>query len=146
MNGNGFLRFRKALRLALLLGYVGVLLWLSLAPRLPRIPIAVLSWDKLHHAAAYFVLTLLVCWALAPTAAARRRVQLAAFLFAVLFGGLMEVAQGLLSSVRSASLLDMLANTIGALAALPAVHFLLGPRRGKTAARVPPPPAPAADE
>ncbi|NLC70879.1 MAG: VanZ family protein [Desulfuromonadaceae bacterium] len=112
---------------------MGILLWLSLAPRLPTIPVPALSSDKLHHSAAYCVLTLLACRAFAPLLPPGVKVRLAAFFFAFCFGGLVEMAQGLLTTVRSASVLDLLANTIGALAALLIAPLLFRPPRAKTA-------------
>ena len=128
------------LRLGVLLLYMGILLWLSLASRLPQIPVKGLSWDKLHHAGAYFVLTLLSCWALAPWAAGKIRVRAGALIFAILFGGAMELAQGVFIHTRSSSLFDMMANMIGAAAAFLLCPFLMSTDMSKEEAiyRFPP--------
>ena len=130
----------KLLRGMVLLSYAGLLLWFSLAPRLPRIPLPALSWDKLHHAGAYFVLTLLTCWVLLPWGIRQARGRLTALIFALAFGGLVEIAQGLFTDARSASLLDMLANAVGAFAAFGAAFLLFpAPRRdgGRSSCRSP---------
>lgn len=96
--------------------WAGVILWLSLTPAPPSPP-SFLSWDKLQHAAAYALLTLLTGPAVAPLFRKRRSGWLSAALAATVFGALVEVAQGALSDVRSAEAGDLLANAAGAAAA-----------------------------
>ena len=83
--------------------------WLSLAPleQLPEFNL----WDKANHAIAFFVLAGLARLAfLNPT-------LLALFIMLMLYGLLTEIAQGFLP-FRHFSLLDLLADAIGALPGL----------------------------
>lgn len=68
--------------------------------------------DKLLHAAAYFLLTVLF-----GLAFPKLRLFWVLCLLC-LYGGVMEIAQGSMSSGRSGSVHDMLANLFGALAAI----------------------------
>lgn len=103
------------LRLLALAGYSAIILWLSLTPHPPELSGDFIGWDKAQHAAAYGGLTLLAGRAfviyLPPT-----RAWFVAMLFALLFGGLMEIAQGAMTQVRFADPHDLLANAIGTLA------------------------------
>jgi VanZ family protein len=110
-----------ALRIIVLLLWVTGVLWLSLTPSPPSLSSDLLSWDKLRHAAAYALMTLLagrvfVLFALTP-----RRGWIWAAVFALAFGGLTEAAQGMLSEVRQAEFGDMLANAGGAVIVLATV-------------------------
>jgi VanZ family protein len=113
------------MRLAALVLWAAAILWFSIAPNPPRPP-DVLSWDKLRHAAAYGVLTFLAGWALAPFFPKLRRGWLWAVCFAVAYGAVIELAQGLLSDVRKADPLDALANTCGAAAVFALVRLWSG--------------------
>ena len=94
-----------------------VITWLSLTPSPPRIQQSFLGWDKFQHAAAYGLLTILALRA-ATGSACLKRLQLHHIAVAViLFGGFMEVAQGVLKSGRSADPRDLLADAVGVLVA-----------------------------
>jgi VanZ family protein len=84
---------------------VAVVVWgeLSKGPA----EVEALFWDKALHFTAYFGLAGMICLALK----ADRRV-IAATLGLILFGGVLEILQGFTG--RDPSLLDELANTIGA--------------------------------
>jgi VanZ family protein len=114
MNQTIFFRTCRLARLAVLLLWVGCLLWLSLTPNPPSLPSALLSWDKLQHAGAYALLTLLGGRFFSQWRPLSRHPWRAAWMVAVLFGGLIEILQGTLSAVRQAEWGDLAANAIGA--------------------------------
>lgn len=89
-----------------LLGYLVLLTWLSL--RTPGGTASFDGADKLYHALAYGGL---MC--LSGIALGRARL-LAALIATVAFGILMEIAQGALTALREPSLVDIVANSIGA--------------------------------
>lgn len=92
------------------IGMALVIAWLSIAPSdHSAIPS---GNDKLGHVLAYGTLTLSAIWA----AGWARWIQ--ALMACLAYGAVMEVAQGLMPFGREFSLLDMVANTAGALAAL----------------------------
>lgn len=103
----------RALRLLALSGYCALILWLSLTPAPPELSGDFLGWDKAQHAAAYGVLTLLAGRAFVLYLTPPGRAWLAAALYALFFGGLMELAQGAVTQVRFADPQDLLANAIG---------------------------------
>jgi VanZ family protein len=101
------------LRLLAPLAWAVTILWLSLTSSPPQIP-GVLGWDKLLHGGAYALLTLLIaqflfCLPLHPGKACR-----VAWLAAVCFGALMEVAQLLAHTGRTAEWWDLFADAVGA--------------------------------
>lgn len=102
-------------RFVLFFAYVGILAWLSLASYPPKVSVKWFSWDKLQHAGAYFFLVFFTGRALLGLIASRQKAWRAAFVFSVFFGILMEMAQGLFSSVRTADGYDIAANISGAL-------------------------------
>lgn len=106
----------RVLRLLALAGYSAIILWLSLTPNPPELSGDFLGWDKAQHAAAYGVLTLLTGRAFELYLTPSSRAWLAAALFALLFGGLVEIAQGAMTQVRFADPLDLLANALGTVA------------------------------
>lgn len=91
------------------------IIWLSLIPAPPGIENPLLGWDKLQHAAAYGLLTLLGFLALGSLIPYPRRWALSAMLLAILFGALMEAAQGLFTATRTAEAGDLLADAVGAM-------------------------------
>jgi len=101
-----------------------VIAWLSLTPSPPVIPQALLGWDKFQHAVAYGLLTILALRAVSGDSPPKRLRPLRIAVAVILFGGLMEVAQGLLTSMRSADPLDLLADAVGVLAAYLFFKFL----------------------
>jgi VanZ family protein len=110
-------------RLTALLLWVGCLLWLSLAPNLPTPPSALLSWDKLQHAVAYAVLTLLAGHFISQCRPLIRNPWLCALLVAVAFGGMIEILQGTLTEVRQAEWGDLVADAAGGLVVVVAAHI-----------------------
>ncbi|MGK2907210.1 MAG: VanZ family protein [Desulfuromonadales bacterium] len=105
--------FEFVLRLLAPLAWAATILWLSLTSSPPQIP-GVLGWDKLLHGSAYAVLTLLIaqflfCLPLHPGKACR-----VALLAALCLGALMEVAQLLAHTGRTAEWWDLFADAVGA--------------------------------
>jgi hypothetical protein len=93
-----------------------LVLGLSLVPHPPNLGLSFLSWDKFQHAGAYALVTLL-----AGNCLVRWRPQSAraawgwAAAFALAFGALLEVLQGLTGGRRSSDPMDFLANSLGIL-------------------------------
>ncbi len=102
------------LRLLVFCAWAVCILWLSLDPAPFRPLVKLLSWDKLQHALAYALLTLLGGWALGPFCSRPALAWRWAFFFALAYGALMEGAQFLLTRSRSAEPWDFVANAVGA--------------------------------
>lgn len=79
--------------------------------------ISISNIDKLQHLIAYFALTLSWLLALKRTEA-NNRVKYFIVFACIFYGIIIEVFQVMLTSYREASLLDALANSIGALLAM----------------------------
>lgn len=90
------------------------ILWLSLTSHPPHFNEFLLNWDKFDHAAAYALLTLLGGWMFGLYLRSSARAWLVAFIFSVVLGGLMEIAQGLFTVVRTPDWRDLLADAVGA--------------------------------
>jgi VanZ family protein len=92
-----------------------MILWLSLTPTPPQVPEPI-DWDKLLHAGAYGLLTLLLVQML-PCVFRRAHgtTWLIAGLAAVGYGGLMELLQWLARNGRTADWMDLVADAVGAL-------------------------------
>jgi VanZ family protein len=104
-----------ALRLLAPVLWAGVILWLSLTSTPPDIP-EPLAWDKLQHAGAYGLLTLLLVQMLpCVSRIPQGRTWLLAGLAAVGYGGLMEFLQWFAQSGRSAEWADLAADAVGPL-------------------------------
>ncbi|MDO3379928.1 VanZ family protein [Geoalkalibacter halelectricus] len=73
--------------------------------------------DKVGHFLAYALMTLLGAWAWSGRRALTRRGLYTGLLIAAVFGGLMEILQGTLTTHRHAEFADFLANLGGALTA-----------------------------
>ena len=110
----------RPLRLALYVGAAAVLLALTLAPSedLPSVNL----WDKAEHAVAWMVLT-----GLGLVLSPRRPRAIAGF--ALAFGALVEILQGLLPIGRDADIRDLLADSVGIGAALLVYLLVRGARR-----------------
>jgi hypothetical protein len=93
--------------LALWLAGMAIGAYLSLRAGILRVPV-IPHLDKLIHALGYGVLAMLACGLFAPGNARR-----AALLWLLLFGGLIELAQGVWAVNRLADPWDLLANTCG---------------------------------
>lgn len=108
-------RTKRFTSLTALMFCMGCLLWLSLTPSPPRPPSELLSWDKLHHAGAYALLTILAGICIAQWRPNWCQIWLIAWIAAVTFGGIMEILQETLTEVRQAEWSDLLANAVGGL-------------------------------
>ena len=98
-----------------LAAWSGTVVWLSLTPDPPGPKEGFFGWDKLHHAAAYALLTVLAGRFLALLRPGRLRPWLEAAAFAFSFGVMMEIAQGLFTTVRQPDARDAAADLVGAL-------------------------------
>lgn len=117
------IRFFALLRLISLTAWIALLLWLSLDPAPPMPSNGFFGFDKILHAASYFTLIILTSWACAGQAGFQRGVLLRVGAAAILLGGLLEIAQGVLTTTRSAEFWDFLANGIGVGAAICALQL-----------------------
>ncbi len=116
-------------RLICLIAAVLVIFWLSITPHPPVPQTGLLSWDKIQHALAYAVLTLIAGWALLPLVRPSLRAWKFGLIFTLLYGGLIEVLQAYLTSARSGEMADMLANSLGGLAAYGLVRLISAQRK-----------------
>ena len=89
------------------------LLYLSLTPAPPQIDGA-LGWDKLQHAAALGVLAFIIFNSLETYGYSAAKAGVLCFCAATLFGGLIELFQGLFTINRDADILDLAADGLGA--------------------------------
>lgn len=108
-------RIPRRLRLILFAGATAILLWLCLAPQ-AELP-SVNAGDKIEHAIAWFVLT-----GLGLTLSHQRPRAIAAY--AIGLGALVEGLQATLGFGRQGDWRDLLADTVGVLAAL-AIYVLV---------------------
>ena len=99
----------------LLVAWASAILWLSLVPRPPHVLPPALSWDKLLHAIAYALLTLLAGLVFTVSGRNPKTAWRLALLAALSYGGLIEVMQGTLTTGRQAECWDLAANAVGAL-------------------------------
>lgn len=96
-----------------MLAWAGIMLWLSLTPSPPQIPGA-LGWDKLQHAGAYGLLSLLIAgFLLSLQRLDPTRAWWFAGVTAICYGGLVEVLQLLARTGRTAEWWDLVADAIG---------------------------------
>ena len=73
--------------------------------------------DKIYHSIAYFILGL--TWLLSfPKSLEKKYIKYAIVISCIIYGIVIEVLQGTLTAYRTASLLDVIANTIGVLVAM----------------------------
>ena len=89
------------------------LLYLSLAPAPPQLE-GPLGWDKLQHSAALGVLAFLVSMTCIALSQPLKRSIAIGFIYSTLFGGLIEILQGVFTTYRQAEPLDFAADTVGA--------------------------------
>jgi VanZ family protein len=97
-----------------LVAYIFLICWLSLTPTPPQIENDFFGWDKMQHAAAYGVFTLMAGWAFGTFSNDLTRRWRLAVLATVIFGGFMEIVQGLFTTTRTAEWGDLLADLVGA--------------------------------
>ena len=75
------------------------------------------NFDKVYHIIAYFVLGLF--WLLSfPVSIKENKVKVIIALCCIIYGIVIEVLQVTFTTYRTASILDMLANTVGVIVAL----------------------------
>lgn len=86
----------------------------SLMPHPPAPQQGLLAWDKLQHAAAYGMLTFLGAMAFTFYRKDPGQRFLPAAGVATVAGGMLEVAQGVLTVSRTAEVADLLADAVGA--------------------------------
>lgn len=96
----------------MLVVYAGGIAYFSLIPHPPQLHNELLGWDKLQHAAAYTVLTLLAGFSFKKAVAPKP--WAAAFVAALIFGISIELLQGLMGMGRMADVADVGANSLGA--------------------------------
>lgn len=81
-----------------------------------------LSFDKFVHASIFFILVLLIYFAIRKTPN-RKNALVVALCFSVPYGGILEILQQELFEDRTADLFDFIANTFGSLLAWVYVYF-----------------------
>lgn len=135
MNQTVFCRTCLLARLTALFLWAGCLLWLSLTPNPPTAPSALLSWDKLQHAGAYALLTLLAGRFFSQWRPFSRNPWFLALFVAVSYGGLIEILQGTLTGVRRAEWGDLLADAVGGALVVAAALILERRLRRESASR-----------
>lgn len=101
-------------RVFLLVAWGTAIVWFSLDPSPPKPQIELLAWDKFQHAVAYGLFALLVWNCLVTYRQCRRHCLLMAFGGSVVLGALLEFAQGVLTTSRSADFRDLIADALGA--------------------------------
>lgn len=93
--------------------WAGIIAWLSLIPSPPQIP-DLLGWDKLQHAGAYGLLSLLIAQTLHTFPHLQpEKVWWRAALAALCFGSLMEILQLVMQVGRTAEWWDLAADALG---------------------------------
>ena len=104
-----------ALSITILIAFLSIANLGEIAPK------EVLINDKLNHTIAYFFLT----WSWLYTFQKKKipLKEIHVVIFSIFFGILMEFLQWTLTSYRTASFLDVLANSIGVLIAYVGVYF-----------------------
>jgi len=103
--------------------YGVLIVWLSLTPAPPTIDDAFFEWDKVQHAGAYGLFTLLAFRGFSDGSDAVKWRWLKAVVVTVCIGGLLEIAQGLFTKTRTAEFGDLLADLVGAGGAYLAVRM-----------------------
>lgn len=101
---------------------------LSIAKVDRAIPQQILLRDKLNHLIAYFFLTVSWFYALYKNKFSLKNAK-QLILCCILYGMLLEVLQSILTSYRTASYLDILANSIGVV--IGALAFLFFEKKNK---------------
>ena len=101
------------LRLSIPVLWALIILWLSLTSSPPELP-GVLGWDKLLHAGAYGLLSILLAQAFLCPPFSMNKPWLWAWTTAVVYGAFLEILQLLSQTGRTAEWLDLFADAIGA--------------------------------
>lgn len=90
-----------------------IILWFSLTSSPPQLP-GVLGWDKLLHAGAYGLLSILLAQAFLCPPFSMNKPWWLAGVTAVIYGALLEILQLLSQTGRTAEWLDLFADAVGA--------------------------------
>jgi VanZ family protein len=99
-----------AISVALVIGVLSLI-------KAPESPIKISYQDKIYHVMAYFMLA--ITWLLSfPISKRKDTIKYAISLGCVFYGILIEVLQTTLTTYRTASFFDVVANTIGVFMAL----------------------------
>ena len=99
-----------AISITLFIGYLSL-------KKIDYLPVQLSHSDKVYHAIAYFSLGL--TWLLSfPKSLQKKKLKYAIVISCVIYGIVIEVLQGTLTAYRTASLLDILANTVGVIVAM----------------------------
>lgn len=109
----------KKLALVLLIGYIGLLTFLSLINIVKINSLGSSFDDKIHHFIAYFGLTVLLYLYIEKTTLKYKMLYI--ILIPILYGIIIEVLQGMLANLRKADFYDVIANTIGVFLAIIAI-------------------------
>jgi len=104
---------------------------LSLIPHPPVPELGFLAWDKFQHAFAYGVLAFLGGMSFTFGRRGSGERLLAASVVAVFIGGVMELAQGGLTTRRSADFGDLLADAVGAAVVTGLFYLIVALRAGR---------------
>jgi VanZ family protein len=121
---------KSFIRWLLFIAWGAVILWLSLTPAPLVIKTSFLGWDKFLHAVSYGIFTILAERVFSRFSAGKKKKWVKAVIAAVIFGGLMEIAQMTLTETRTAEWGDLLADAFGAgfvYSAFMAAHIVLSP-------------------
>ena len=102
------------LRLALPALWAVIILWLSLTSSPPQLP-GVFGWDKLLHAGAYGLLSVLIAQTLFFLSNSIKHIWWQASFSSVAYGGLLEILQFFSQTGRVAEWWDLFADAVGAL-------------------------------
>jgi len=105
------IRISRFLQLAFI---AGAILWLSLMSDPPRIQTPFWGWDKAQHALAYGAMALTLGRFLSLWNLTAAWVWGLSFISADIYGGLLEVLQGVVDTGRSCEWNDLLADAVGA--------------------------------
>lgn len=84
---------------------------LSLVKMEPKLIVEVSNLDKIQHTFAYMILT--ISWLVSRDVKFNATPYLVVLMGCLVFGIIIEVLQGRLTTYRSASLLDVVANSLG---------------------------------
>ncbi|ESU23194.1 hypothetical protein FEDK69T_13460 [Flavobacterium enshiense DK69] len=94
--------------------------------------VAVFGKDKTIHAIFYFVFSVLWFLFLTKEVPKLTFAQKAWFVLAssFLYGGIIEICQGLFTATRQADMYDVVANVSGSIVGIIVLHFVMKPREG----------------
>ncbi|WP_369048018.1 VanZ family protein [Tenacibaculum sp. UWU-22] len=105
-----------------------LILFLSLI-RIGKLPINFSNIDKVEHTIAYSVLTLTWLIALKKQLSRKKTVFIVAFA-CIIYGIIIEILQGVLTSYRTFDYFDMIANSAGVLIALTIFLIFFNKKQG----------------